>query len=125
MLNNKFEKIDVARHLLTQPGADAVGECLDKIRSMGEDKQVLAEMLLRALVALGKRELKDTNEKNKRDGDPGNWPAGQGWKDMGGTSHSIFLHRVREEAGIDTKKYLDIIRNDTDIDVEELWNELC
>ena len=121
----KFRKIDVARHLLPPPGAEAVGECLDKIREMGTTKQELAEMLLKALVALAKRHLKEANENNEKYGTPDNWPAGQGWKDMVGTSHSIFLMKARSEAGIDTQKYLDIIRNDNEINMEEVWDELC
>lgn len=97
---------------------------------MGQDfqdntKQVLAEMLLKALVALAKRNLADENSKLKKDGNLDCWPAGMKWNQMVGTSHSIFLDRARNEADIGDFIYKDIIRTNKDIDLDELWEKIC
>ncbi len=49
--------------------------------------------------ALSKRCLADANRDREA---PNDWPAGQSWSDLVGTSHSIFRHRAWEEAGLDT-----------------------
>lgn len=75
--------------------------------------------LVRAIVALAKRELADLNAVC---GD--SWPAGQEWHDLVGSSQSILMHRARERAGIPHDEYLEFIRAVDDDDINELWAEL-
>ena len=52
------------------------------------------------------------------------WPAGQKWREMVGSSHAIFARIAREKAGIDDKVYLDILRhNDDALDIAEIIGE--
>lgn len=82
-----------------------------------------AAWLVRALVALAKRELADANATC---GD--NWPAGQEWHELGHTSQHSFMHRAREAAGIPHAEYRALIEAVMNTDEAEaldaLWTEL-
>lgn len=60
-----------------------------------------------AVVALA---IKLLEEDNKTCGE--NWPAGQTWQDLGGSSRSIYLHRARDLAGIPHDQFLAVVRAD-------------
>lgn len=80
-------------------------------------------MLVRALVALAKRNLADANA--SREGE-GSWPAGQEWIDLAGSSQGIFMTRARDEAGIPHGDYHDLIRllpPDALDEADRLFNE--
>lgn len=49
------------------------------------------------------------------------WPAGQEWNGLVGTSHSIFLRNARDAAGINHDEYLEGIRDGT-YDIDDLYN---
>ena len=49
-----------------------------------------------------------------------NWPAGQSWDDLGGSSKSVYLHRARELAGIPHADFLAIVRADSDA-IEDIY----
>lgn len=51
---------------------------------------------------------------------PNDWPAGQEWEDLNGSSRSIFLRQARDLAGIDHTEFLEPIRSG-EIDVEDLY----
>jgi hypothetical protein len=51
--------------------------------------------------ALAKRCLADMNAAREA---PNDWPAGQEWDDLVGSSQSIFRRRAREEAGVDAAR---------------------
>lgn len=42
---------------------------------------------------------------------PNDWPAGQKWHEMVGSSHAIFLRMAREAAGVSNDEYLAIVRS--------------
>lgn len=69
------------------------------------------------LLRLAVRQLADANAKRENERD---WPAGQYWDELNSTSHSIFLHRARDEAGIPHDAFLDPIRDGT-YDVTDLY----
>lgn len=69
------------------------------------------------LLALAKRRLADANADRESEND---WPAGQRWHEMVGTSHSIFLRGAREEAGIPEEAFMGIIRS-LECDVDDLY----
>lgn len=73
------------------------------------------------LLALAKRRLADANVNLES---PGDWPGGQEWHEMVGSSHSIFLHAARDEAGIPHEEFLEFIRNGT-YDVDDLYDDAC
>ena len=60
------------------------------------------------LMALAKRCLAETNTslEDKRE-----WPAGQEWDELVGSSQSIFLRQARDEAGIDHDEFLAPLRS--------------
>ena len=60
------------------------------------------------LVALAKRILKERNEELK---DPDEWPAGQEWEDLNGSSKASFLRHARDEAGISHDEFLAVVRS--------------
>lgn len=72
------------------------------------------------LLALAKRRLADANAENEAKGEPNNWPAGQEWHEMVGSSHSIFLRGARNEAGIPEDAFMAVIRS-LEIDVDDLY----
>lgn len=75
------------------------------------------EWFLRALIALAKEELAKANKDHN-----GNWPAGQEWHELNGTSQSVFMHKARERAGIPHEEYLAWIRSYTGPeDIEDIW----
>lgn len=69
------------------------------------------------LIALAKRRLADANATRESKDD---WPAGQEWHEMVGTSHSIFLRGAREEAGIPEEAFMGVIRS-LECDVDDLY----
>lgn len=73
------------------------------------------------LLALAKRRLADSNANLEF---PDDWPGGQEWHEMVGSSHSIFLNAARDEAGIPHEEFLELIRNGT-YDVEDLYDTAC
>ena len=46
-MEDKFKLIDVARHLLPPPGAEAVGVCIDKIREQSKSIEDALEVIFR------------------------------------------------------------------------------
>jgi len=56
--------------------------------------------------------VKILEEDNRTCGD--NWPGGQSWDDLAGSSRSIYLHRARELAGIPHADFLAVVRGDVD-----------
>ncbi len=76
--------------------------------------------LLRALVTLAKLELAEANATCGED-----WPGGQQWHQLVGSSQSIFMHRARDKAGIPHDEYLKFVRSVDDDDINDLWAELA
>lgn len=72
-----------------------------------------------AVVALAKRNLQQMNDERER---PNDWPGGQEWSDLAGTSKSICLRRAREEAGIPHDEFLDGIRS-CEYDIDDLYEK--
>jgi hypothetical protein len=70
-----------------------------------------------ALVELAKVELALRNTQVEG----GEWPAGQEWEDMAGSSRAIFMIRVRDRLDIDEQQFLQPIRDDL-VDVDDLWD---
>lgn len=68
------------------------------------------------LVELAKVELDIANSEAQ----PGEWPAGQDWAGLGGTSKSAFLQRARDRAGIDHDEFLAPVRHGL-VDIEDLF----
>lgn len=73
------------------------------------------------LLALAKRRLADANANLQS---PDDWPAGQEWHEMVGSSRCIFLGGARAEAGIPCNEFLEPIQNGT-YDVEDLYDTAC
>jgi hypothetical protein len=71
----------------------------------------LWEMLYRSQMALAVMCLDESNRSRESEND---WPAGQEWDEMVGSSHAIFCRTAREKAGIDHDAYLEILRNNED-----------
>jgi hypothetical protein len=72
-----------------------------------------------AILALAKRNLADANEKVKG---TRNWPGGQEWHELCGSSHAVFLRAAREEAGIPHAEFLEGVRA-ADYDVSDLYDK--
>lgn len=67
------------------------------------EKEFIAQY--KKVVAKARRELaKD----NKTCGD--NWPAGQLWVDLGGSSRAIFMTKARKALGIDEESFKATVR---------------
>ena len=83
--------------------------------------------LVRALVALAKRNLADANATPEVRA--GAWPAGQEWHELGSTSQHAFMRAARAEAGInhdDYRRFIEHLCRDVDEngELDELWLEL-
>lgn len=76
-----------------------------------ELEKQLWEMLYRSQMALA---VMCIDRANRNRGSENDWPAGQEWNEMVGSSHAIFCRVARAEAGIDDDAYLDILRNNED-----------
>lgn len=70
------------------------------------------------MVALAKRHLKDMNGEREHEND---WPAGQDWEGLAGSSKSIFMKKARDEANIPHDEFLEGIRNG-EYDVDDLFD---
>lgn len=70
-----------------------------------------------AIVALAKRHLRDMNDTRQHEKD---WPAGQQWEDLGGSSKAIFMRKARDEAGIPDGEFLAVVRGG-EVDVDDLF----
>lgn len=68
------------------------------------------------LIELAKVELESANS----EAEPGEWPAGQEWDELGGSSKAVFLARARKKTGIPDDKFLEGIRNGS-YDVDDLF----
>lgn len=83
------------------------------------------KFLLRALIALAKRKLADANANREEEND---WPAGQEWNELGGSSQHSFMSAARAEAGIPDDEYRAIIDAamiaDDKEDLDAIWNEM-
>jgi hypothetical protein len=71
----------------------------------------LWEMLYRSQMALAVMCLDESNRTRENKND---WPAGQEWHEMVGSSHAIFCRVARDKAGIDHDEYLKILRENSD-----------
>lgn len=60
--------------------------------------------LIRALVALAKKELAERNLTCGKE-----WPAGQAWNELGATSQHAFMRAARERAGIPHDQYRQLV----------------
>lgn len=76
-----------------------------------EMEKQLWKMLYKSQRALAIMCLDEANRlrKNKND-----WPAGQKWADMVGSSHTFFHQRARDKADINHKTYLDLLKGNED-----------
>jgi len=72
-----------------------------------------------AVVALAKERLREANEARES---PAEWPAGQEWAALNGSSKSIFMRRAREELGIPHNEFLEGVRGG-EYDVDDLFEE--
>jgi hypothetical protein len=70
-----------------------------------------------AVVHVAKQKLAQANAARE---DEQNWPAGQEWNDLAGSSKSIFLRQAREELGIPHDEFLEGIRSG-DYNVDDLF----
>lgn len=69
------------------------------------------------LVELAVVKLAETNTNREA---PNNWPCGQEWDDINGSSRSIFLGMARKQAGIDNDDFLATVRSG-EFDVDDLY----
>lgn len=84
----------------------------------------LWEMLYRSQTALAVMCLNEANRNREEEND---WPAGQEWGDLSGSSQAAFARAGREKAGIDHDIYLHILRNNADAQsiAEPILEEFC
>lgn len=76
-----------------------------------EMEKQLWGMLYESQRALAIMCLDEANRLRKNKDD---WPAGQEWSDMVGSSHMFFYQRARDKAGIDHKTYLTLLKGNED-----------
>lgn len=112
-----FAKQIVALHAAPEParGVEGQGETETYRRNAIRNFRWAYQLLL----ALAKRKLAEANTNLA---DPNEWPAGQQWHEMNGTSHSIFLRQAREEAGLPHEAFLALIRAG-EYDVDDLYEQ--
>jgi hypothetical protein len=70
------------------------------------------------LLALAKRRLRDANDEREH---PNDWPAGQEWDELVGSSHGTFLRSALQEAGVPYKEFLALIRSG-EYDLDDLYD---
>lgn len=54
--------------------------------------------------------------------EPGCWPAGQSWSDLGASSREIFLRLARERAGVNAEA-MRIVVNAGEIELDDIFEE--
>ena len=94
------------------------GTSNDKFETDLEKK--LWEMLYRSQMALSIMCLDESNRTRENEND---WPAGQKWQDMVGSSHAIFSRVARDKAKIGHEFYLNILRNNDE--AYEIVDPIC
>ena len=77
-----------------------------------DDQEKYFRWAYRLLIALAKRCQQDEGAMHQ----------GQDWSGIVGSSHSMYLRKAREEAGIPHDEFLGIIRSGK-IDVEDIYEE--
>ena len=87
-----------------------------KLKFMTNLERQLWEMLYRSQTALSIMCLDEANREREFHND---WPAGQEWHELVGSSHASFNRVARNRAGIDNKKYLHILRDYDDDGISE------
>lgn len=65
--------------------------------------------LYAALVALAIQFLDKMNREREH---PNDWPAGQTWEGLSGSSKDIFMQQAREAAGIPKRQFLALVRGE-------------
>jgi hypothetical protein len=70
-------------------------------------EKTLWEMLYKSQLALAKVCLEERNRSREEEND---WPAGQTFTELGGSSKATFFGTARDVAKIDHDKYLHILR---------------
>ncbi|MCP4394869.1 MAG: hypothetical protein GY804_11485 [Alphaproteobacteria bacterium] len=84
------------------------------------EKEKIFKWAYRLLLALAIRNLEDANISR---GDENNWPAGQKWHQLVGSSHGVFFRKAREEAGIfEHAEFLEYIRSGK-VNVNDIYDE--
>lgn len=76
----------------------------------------LWEMLYKSQLTLG---IKYLEEKNKNRENENDWPIGQKWSELSGSSKAIFLKIAREKSGINHIDYLNILRSSDGLEIAE------
>ncbi len=79
-------------------------------RDAARERETLWRWCYSLLLAGAKAELARENGELREAGTPDEWPAQQEWSDLGNSSHSVYLRRVRELAGIDHDAFLAYVR---------------
>lgn len=80
------------------------------------------EWCVRALVRLAQRILAERNATCGK-----NWPAGQGWHELGHTSQHAFMRAAREECGVPHEAYRDAVQAQADsaeYDLDVVWADM-
>lgn len=85
---------------------------LRSLRAAPSDKDQAISAFRWAYAAVCALAVKLLEEENKACGE--NWPAGQSWDELGGTSKAVYLRRAREISGIPHDDFLAVVRSDSD-----------
>ncbi len=124
-INGHFVHADFARELERENARlrEVLAECCDALRPMQDGVELAqaagaAPWFRWAYAAVCALAVKLLEEDNRTCGD--NWPAGQSWDELGGSSKSIYLHRARELAGISHADFLALVRADSE-EVEDIY----
>lgn len=83
------------------------------------DEEKYYRWAYKLLVYVAKQELKKLNAKRVNEND---WPAGQEWDELGGTSRSIFMKKARGLVGINGDEFLKPIREGK-FNVDDIWED--
>lgn len=89
----------------------------DDMKEPSDEARTYFRWAYALLLALAKRCLADANAECAG---TRNWPAGQEWHELVGTSHAVFLRQAREEAGVPHEAFLELVRSGR-IDVYDLY----
>ena len=94
-----------------------LAEALAEVERLREESARHYRWAYAAVVALAMDELEAANSEAL----PGEWPLGQDWSGLGGTSRSTFMRRARDRVGIDHDAFLAPLRSGA-VDVDDLFD---
>jgi hypothetical protein len=114
--NERYDMLDALDVIATLEAA--LTETRSRLAAAEAAHRQLLEWAYALMIELAVKCLDETN----RTVEPGEWPNGQEWENLVGTSRSVFLHKARQLAGINHSEWRAVIEPQIDDRMVDIWD---